>query len=399
MIKKQSLYRFLILNIVFVSIISYGVHIYKSYYSYFQYYLTGLMLLFLIIFLKYESDFKKNLKMFKNQSYILLIFMLMILNTLIGFEVYQFNSIKNVFSVVFIVICAFIEFYIFPFICVKYKKIEKSIINCFLRLCTLFSIVSILIEIGHGSFLAYSWIVVRNASVFYDPNFAAMIFGSAFVLTLKYEGIDNKFKRFILLFLFGIAVFLTGSRGTLLAIVLAIFLYILIYKKINITKKILLTISFIVISIVLLKYLYSIDFFRVYQGSNNRGEIWTYTLKFIKNHPFFGAGYLSIRNFLNMSGYHYASTHNSYIDFTFAYGILCFILYLFLIVSILFKSIKNKDKNNDVYILASIFSIINANTILYSFGGVGICSMLYTLFLGLLNYKLTINNGGLNEKN
>ena len=244
----------------------------------------------------------------------------------------------------------------------------------------------------------YHWINLRNASVFYDPNFAGMIFGSAFVVALKYDKIDSKFKRALLLIILGLAVFFTGSRGTLLAIVLAIFIYIFIYKKIDISKKILLLLTFLIFSAILLKYLYTIDFFRTYQGSNDRIEVWTLTIKYILNHPFIGTGYLSIKNFLHSYGYILSSTHNSYLDFVFAYGIPCFLLYIFLICSILFKALKNKDKSNDVYILSTIFSIINANTILYSFGGVGICSLLYTLFLGLLNYKLTLNKvGGINE--
>ena len=45
-----------------------------------------------------------------------------------------------------------------------------------------------------------------------------------------------------------------------------------------------------------------------------------------------------------------------------------------------------------------LYSLFNANTILYSFGGVGSASFIYTLILGILNYKF-MKGDDLNEKN
>jgi len=174
----------------------------------------------------------------------------------------------------------------------------------------------------------------------------------------------NKYLKIIIACFIGFAVFLTGSRGTLLAIIAAIFLYILIYKKMKISKKLLLIILFCVIVYVGTNFLNSIDFFRTYQGSNKRLEMWSFTMEYIMKNPLVGYGYQSISTFLHNYNFTNASTHNSFVDFAFAYGIPCFMLFLFLLVSTLFSATKIKNEENNKYIMTTLFAIINANTIL-----------------------------------
>lgn len=388
-VKKQTIYYILSILIILISTFSYEAHVYNDYYVYFQIVISGLILFTTFIFLKYETDLKKEVNStFSKQFYIWIIFMLMICNTLMGNFIYHYNNLSSVFNVILIVICAVFEFYILPSICNKYDKIENKICNIFIFLCFLFSIISLLIKFENGYFLSYRLVQVRNASIFYDPNFAAMILGTGFILNIKNDFNTNKLKKIIYGITIGFAVFLTGSRGTLLAIVTAIFIYIFVYKKIKIFKKILLVLIFLVFVFFGMKFLNSIDFFRTYQGSNKRLEMWSFTIKCILKNPIVGYGYQSVTTFLHINNFTNASTHNSYVDYAFSYGILCFILFIYLIISTLITALKNKNEKNDKYIMTTLFAIINANTILYSFGGVGISSFLFTFFLGLLNYKL-----------
>lgn len=392
MVKKENLYYMLSILIIIISTMSYNVYVYYDYYKYFQIIISMLIIIMLCIFMKYETALKKRVnEIFTSQIYILLIFALMIFNTIAGFFLYRYNSLLSIINVLLIVFCSVLEFYVLPCICDKYTRLENKIINFLIIFCFFLSFFSLLIELNHGQFLGYKFVNVRNASIFYDPNFAAMIFGAGFLLALK-----NKFKKkivkIIMLVVIGIAIILTGSRGTLLSIVLALCIFLFIYLKINPFKRLLLIIIFAFATYFGLRYLYLTDFFRVYQGSNNRIEMWMFTIKEIIRHPFIGYGYQSITKFLNINYFSNASTHNSFLDFAFAYGIPCLILYLYLIISILINALKNRNKSNEKYILVTIFFIINANTILYSFGGVGIGSLLFTFFLGMLNYKLKNKN-------
>lgn len=397
-IKKQTIYYILSILIILTSTFSYGFHVYNDYYKYFQMVISCLILLTSFIFLTYETDLKKEVnRIFSKQFYLLIVFLFMIGNTIIGYFMYHYNNLISVVNSVLIVICAIFEFYMLPAICNKYKKIEKNICNTFIYLCFAFSIVSVLIKLGNGSFLSYGLVQVRNASIFYDPNFAAMILGTGFILNIKNNFIKNKLLKISFGLVIGFAVFLTGSRGTLLAVMAAIFLYIFIYKKMKFSRRLLLVIFFIIIAFCGMQFLNSIDFFRTYQGSNKRFEMWTFTINHILKNPITGYGYQSVATFLHKNYFTNASTHNSYVDYAFAYGIPSFILFIYLIISTLFSALKNKNEENDKYIMTTLFAIINANTILYSFGGVGISSFLFTFFLGLLNYKLKSSEWG--EKN
>lgn len=388
-IKKQTVYYILSMIIILTSTFSYGFHVYNDYYTYFQMAISGLIILTSFIFLAYETDLKKEVNItFSKQFYLWIIFLFMIANTIIGYLMYHYNNFISIVNAVLIAICAIFEFYILPAICNKYEKIERKICNTFIYLCFAFSVVSVLIKLGSGSFLGYGLVQVRNASIFYDPNFAAMILGTGFVLNIKNNFMKSKLLKTCLGTVIGFAVFLTGSRGTLLSILIAIFLYIFIYKKMKFYKKILLVVFFMIIAFYGMNFLNSIDFFRTYQGSNKRIEMWTFTVSHILKNPITGYGYQSVATFLHNNNFTNASTHNSYVDYAFAYGIPSFILFIYLIVSILFAALKNKKEENDKYIMTTLFAIINANTILYSFGGVGISSFLFTFFLGLLNYKL-----------
>ena len=120
----------------------------------------------------------------------------------------------------------------------------------------------------------------------------------------------------------------------------------------------------------------------------------------IQESPVFGFGYGSIVPLLRENGFNNASTHNSIVDFMLNYGLILTIVYLLIILKSFIIGLKMKS---DVYVnLMLVFLFFNMNTILYSFGGVGFPSIMFTVFMGLTyyggyceKYKIKYNNSGI----
>jgi len=385
MITKEKFYSLFILIILFIASLCYEVHLFK-YYSFFQLIISGLLFLFGFMYLKYEKNKQKKLISIVNKEvYICILFICMILNTAMGNIIYGLNTFSNIFSVFIMFFTMFILFFIIPDICNKYPKVEEVIKKYYINFCLVLCAFSLLIELGNGKFGPYTFIYYRNASIFYDPNFCAMIIGGGFTLCLVNK--DKKIKKILLLIIMLYVIYLTGSRGTLLSLLASVFIYVTLFSKLKIARKAIILFVFGIVSFYGINYLYSIDFFRTFQGSNNRAEMFSNVFSATLKSPIIGYGYGSIASYLQGQGFINASSHNSFLDYLFAYGYPCLIVYLFFIAKIFFKIIKSKDKKKHIYVLPMIFMIINANSILYSFGGVGLSSLLYTLILGFLNYQ------------
>ena len=128
-------------------------------------------------------------------------------------------------------------------------------------------------------------------------------------------------------------------------------------------------------------YLDSINFFRTYQGTGGRSEMIEYAFQKIKESPLYGFGYGSTTSILKSGGFGNASTHNSLADYMLRFGIPCLIIYCIIIFE---AYVMGASKKKKVYInLMTIFLFLNMNTILYSFGGVGFPSIMFTMFLGI----------------
>src|SRR5690606_6568637 len=84
------------------------------------------------------------------------------------------------------------------------------------------SLVSIGIELGVVEF--WEKIFGRNASIFFDPNYAGAMFGFGTMLCLVYAN-EIKFSKVFLIFLF-IALLLTYSRGSYVAFLVAFALFV-----------------------------------------------------------------------------------------------------------------------------------------------------------------------------
>lgn len=381
MIKKINLYKFLLVVIFFISFFSYEINLYK-YYSIFQFILSGLFIFLLLFVTKYESDvlceLKKNIG--KNK-WILILFYLMLLNTCVG-VFFGYTSLLAIVKVMMFFVSVLSIFFMLPSLLKKYDGLYNYIKNIIIFFCFILSIIAILIKFN-GSFLCYSY-SYRVSGIYSDPNFFAMVLAVSFLLILNQ--INNNKKLLILLLLNAYAIYVTGSRGTILGIVISLLVYII---KVNKDKKIK---QYFIIGIYVLmlffafNYLNSINFFRESQGSNGRLEMIISALDGLKKSPIFGYGYSGIENYLHLKGFNNASTHNSLIDYLFAYGLVPFVIYVYSYLKNLYLSYRYEN-NIEITILL-IFMLFNMNTILYNLGGVGISSLLLTIFWGYSNYKL-----------
>lgn len=382
-ISINSFYKKFIVFIIIVASFCYEIHIFK-YYSLIQMLVSAFLVFLTMIYFKYDrnSELKKCIH---KQPFMFMLFYFRIVNTFLGLLIFGYNSTSDLISSVIMLLTTYSSFYILPSILKKDSEIEKSFINIYIYICVILSVFSLLIKLNGGHFLVWNYVyVIRDASIYYDPNFLAMVLGSGATLTImrKFKSKTIKFSLLILMFL---AIYFTGSRGTLLSLMLSFFIYLIICSNIKFYKKIFLTFILLIITVYGINYLYAIDFFRTYQGSNNRFEMWLDGIKLSLKSPLIGYGYGSIDNILKSMNYANASTHNSFLDFLLIYGYPSFIIYVIYIFKILAKSLS--QKTNKIYVLTIIFMLINANTILYSFGGVGLSSLMFTIILGLLNYE------------
>lgn len=385
----------LLIASVLISMFSYEVHLFKLY-KISQLLSSGLLILHLVLFFRNEN--KKHWLLRQNKQLLLLIvlFFLMISNTIMGYIYYGYNSIMSILNVVVLFFTCIELFYVVPYMIITDERFATSFKNAILIFGIVLAIFSCLLHFNGNKLLGYTLQNYRNASFYYDPNFCATMLGTFFIVVSIQN--YNKLAKVLLLCLFAFAIYLTGSRGALLSITVAYCAYFMIFSKMKSYKKVLLGIILALIIYYAFQFLYNSDYFRLYQGDNARSFMITYAIGMAFKSPLFGYGYQAIGEALtNVTGL--ASTHNSYIDYLFGYGIPTFLLYFGFLTSIMLKSIKYIVGENRRLIVLALFMLVNANTILYSFGGVGGVSYIFTVSLGLLNiYSTNMKNEKLNVK-
>lgn len=379
MIKKEKMYNIVFMLCIILSSLGYESHLF-DFYNYFQILVSFLFVVLFIVYINLEG--RLNIE---DNKLLYSLLAIMAFNSTIASLIYNENLISSVLSVYLMFFTGITMYIVIPKLMNKYKKIELNLMNYLSIFCFVLALFSIVMEINGGSFLIWQKpYTTRTASIYYDPNFYANIIGCGFSIVAVRNDVNKKIK-FLVLSVIAYSIYLSGSRGTLLSLALAIFLYIVIFSNLKIYKKIIVLFLLLITGIQGYMYLDSVDYFRTYQGSNNRLDMWEWAFEKIISSPIIGYGYGSIATLLSSSGFTNASTHNSFVDYAFSYGLICLILYLNLIFKVIYRAIKNRIVGP--VLLTVLFMLINSNTILYSFGGVGFSSIILTIFLGVLNFK------------
>lgn len=372
---------FLVYIVIILSLFAYEIHIYE-YYTYMQLILFCLVLFVFMLMLKKEFYKKEFLSSIKKHTSILVLSVGMVLATLFALINFYENEIYTIVIVLMYIVDIMFFAFMLPIYCKYNKKFEKKLFDMIILIILSLSMFGIILFFNNG-LLGYYLEYSRSCSIYFDPNFFAVISVIPCALMLKKE-----YKKYSIpiLIISIIAVVVSGSRGTMLSLGIAI-IYYLIFEFANrkIIKKIVCLILASFLFILFVSFLDSIDFFRAYQGTNGRMEMVSFALVKITESPIWGFGYGDISQILKSEGFNNASTHNSLTDFLLNYGIPCFIIYIFIIGKAFIIAI-NKNENKHISLLL-ILLFVNMNTILYSFGGVGFPSMLFTFCIGMLFYK------------
>lgn len=213
-----------------------------------------------------------------------------------------------------------------------------------------------------------------------DPNQFCGYFipGIVYYFYLFLNNKNKKLKNILILLLFLYLVFLTGSRGGLLAILGGMFAVFILYLKQNknnkfwnkLIKVILIGILMYLIVMFILNKInpelavrFSIENV-ISSGGTGRTEIWKYYINlYVQSnlwYKLFGYGLGSLSGI-------YRVAHNTWIESLLESGIIGSIL----LISIMLRTLKIVSKNNNIQLMSAFFALI-----------------ILTLSLSLLSYKL-----------
>lgn len=212
--------------------------------------------------------------------------------------------------------------------------------------------------------------LILNLGRYMDPNFfaAGLVLVSAVLID---NIIKNKYKIIsaIVISLIFIIIIMTGSRGGLFANIAVVISFMIINKD-NHLKKIglcLCGIAFLAIVFFAMKDYIAIDVLDRFgiseianSGGTGRFKIWEMTMSYYKNSSiwriFFGSGFSTFSHISQITMGIPKVAHNIYIQTLVEGGIIGFII----LISMLFISIKNAYKNNNIYIVSAIIGAIVA---------------------------------------
>ncbi len=201
-----------------------------------------------------------------------------------------------------------------------------------------------------------------------DPNdLAASLLTGAFYsfykIFQKQKGVPVLNILFAIIFIItSFAIFLTSSRGALLAYSIALIVFILMCSPKKSRLIILLCMPLVILMayFILREYLPSSVFNRLfdfssYSGGSGRTRIWLAALRKIETNPLFGFGVLSHPVFLYTEFGHTLAMHNTFLFILFEVGIVGLTFFMTPFIKALSCALKHKN--------ALIIAIITANII------------------------------------
>ena len=261
--------------------------------------------------------------------------------------------------------------------CVNYQNNEIL----FLKKCLTFSsIASGLLILVFGKFIeGRLWLtgILKE-----DPNYFCLYLVFGIIYNLQ-EIMSKKKTRFklinglLLLWLIAIIVF-TGSRGGLIATIIAVLSYVFFYnKKVASAKKILILILIILfvyfvltsISSNMLRGRFTIDSI-ISSGGTGRFEIWAQGLDLFKSSPLInqmlGYGSATIQTAFFTKGYPITSVmHNMFLETLVELGVVGFAIYVAMVFAFLKVSFKNVDKFSFAVLIGMV--ALSMSTSIYTF--------------------------------
>lgn len=283
----------------------------------------------------------------------------------ISLSLLNFRSFLNTI----LLILSLYVFYLFIPLLIK-EKLNRTL-DLVLIFISIVSLIGIFIFI-RGSILGYYPIYGRAASFMFDPNYYGSFAAIGVVLSMK------KNRKYLFLgFINIIGLYFSGSRGAMLSLALSIVIGYFFHKG-NKFKKFIVYLLIIALLFGMVFLLNKLGFFRSYQGTSGRDNLWQTSFELIRSQPLWGYGNFS--SAFQGLGIGYSSSHNGLIDLALRYGLIPLLIYIIIIIKSFFKGVRN---NVPIRIVLTIILLsVNMNTIVISLGGIGGLSLIYTIFLG-----------------
>lgn len=367
----------LLILTLFISLFSYEAHIYQSYYSVLLVIVLALGILAVCVS-EHKSVF---LNSFRVDSLPLLLLAAQLVSGILSTAIYGISA--NTWPIVAMTTYLTIFVFYSNVSIIKSLNLQEciNIIMGFITACAAFSV--LLYEFG--TLLGYKILWgSRSPSIFFDANYAGAIFTVSSIYYISEYSRDNR-KLLVYAVVNTLGVLTTGSRGALVSLVIGIVsIFFLKESKVGIFKKIIIIAILLICIYIGYRILLDFGYLRVSQGSSGRIEMWQYIIKIISDNPVTGFGYGSTNEILASGRFTNGSSHNAYLDYISMYGIPVFIIYATIIIKSILKEIFSMNCKASI-VCCSICLLANAMTISINFGGLGILSLLLTLFLGLMN--------------
>lgn len=353
---------------------------------------------FLIIMVSFFSkDFFREIEKIKKPIFILfgILFIFFISSVLYGYA----NNDKSVFNIKFL-ICIFL-YGVLTYIFKNNLKLCYQSLLVFSISCATISLFS------YFELLGSSYEVINDRVLLFgeNPNSTSTRMALSFLYffyilvqdPLKYR----KLRYLVLLAFFPllINIVLSGSRGSLISLVIGIIMLV-IFSKIKKNTKV------FIATIILISFSFIINYLSVNEinldrlnsfieegNTGGRQEIWRVAMNIFYDYPILGVGEAGYFNEILKRYFEAIDTHNLFIYLLVCGGIFSFLLFLWFMI-IIFKNVILNYKNKEVLPLIFFFFII---LLVSRTGGVLTYLIMWYLFAIIFAFK-NYDNKILNSK-
>ncbi|MBU9712166.1 O-antigen ligase family protein [Evansella tamaricis] len=376
-INNKSIYSSVFYLMIIFSFISYEYTLYTNAYQILLLIVFSFGLLMVLLGILSGPDITDvYLISLKNNLLVHLLSLLLILSIFVSSLKLDLVTTNGVINVIISILSIYVFFLLIP---TMISENKDRLIVFIISLITFFSVIGIIIGL-RGEFLGYTYTHYnRVSSIFFDPNYFGTLCAMGFILSIHKKG---KYKFFAVLNL--VALFYTGSRAAMIGLLIVTVLFYFYKKRVSI-NSFLFFLFICFLTYYFIGFLEERMFFRTFQGLSSREYLWDISFHLIKNEPLWGYGYGTVGSLLHSHGASNVSSHNAYLDYIMTNGIIPFVIYSLVIVKSVYMGYKTEIPQSIIKCIVLI--LINANSISINLGGIGITSLLFTLFLGICNFS------------
>lgn len=200
------------------------------------------------------------------------------------------------------------------------------------------------------------------AGIAFEKAYAAFLCNLGIGVTLSEYVVSKDKRKFVELALIFIALMMTGKRTLFFIPIIMIFVYTVMFNKNNRILKVA-KVMIVLLVLLFMAYMFvpGVDLVieRIINGmgSDNlsgRENLWEYAMEMFNKSPIFGTGFASFNDYAYSRGFLYYGerwnyyAHNVYFELLAETGVFGFSLFISLLVTLFFKTIKRAKKYMNV---------------------------------------------------